>query len=256
MLRDSQSKQATSYGSVLLQTSTNSHSKACHAGSHPNSLSSLPPLPKPHRRSGPERKIAQGKSPGGITLPPWPVPAPLRGALRPRAPPARLSPSQVAVLPRKEPRGSRPAGRAPKRGDLPVDGGDAGDGVVVADALGQEPVSDLPGEHGGVLPFVLGDFIHDFRGRHLRLRAADHARFDAACLVIPAWGERRAEPGSAALLPSQPLGPRRSPASTSPPARFSCPGHDSKTGLPPPAFAPGHSRLARAGQSLRRGPRG
>ncbi len=30
----------------------------------------------------------------------------------------------------------------------------------VTDALGQESVSDLPGEHCGILPLVICDFIH------------------------------------------------------------------------------------------------
>ena len=51
----------------------------------------------------------------------------------------------------------------------PVDGTDTGHGVVVTDTLGQEPVSNLPGEHGWVLPLVVPDLLHHLGGGHLRL---------------------------------------------------------------------------------------
>lgn len=51
----------------------------------------------------------------------------------------------------------------------PVDGADTGHSVVVTDTLGQEPVSDLPGEHSWVLPLVVPDLLHHLRGGHLRL---------------------------------------------------------------------------------------
>ena len=68
----------------------------------------------------------------------------------------------------------------------PVDAGDAGHILLAADALGEEPVPDLPGEHGRVILLVPRDGVHDARRRHLRLRAADHARLEVACLVKPA----------------------------------------------------------------------
>lgn len=68
----------------------------------------------------------------------------------------------------------------------PVNGAHAGHHVAVAHPLGQQPVSDLPGEHGGILPLVLSDLVHNLWGGHLGLGAADHARFDAARLVVPA----------------------------------------------------------------------
>ena len=71
---------------------------------------------------------------------------------------------------------------------LPIDGADAGDVVLRADALGEEPVADLPGEHGRVVLLVPRDGVHDARRRHLRLRAADHARLEVARLVEPATG--------------------------------------------------------------------
>lgn len=67
---------------------------------------------------------------------------------------------------------------------LPVNGRDTGDGVVVADALRQQPVPDLPREHGRVLPLVVRDLLHNFRRGHFRFGAANHARFDAAGLVV------------------------------------------------------------------------
>lgn len=108
------------------------------------------------------------------------------------------------------PRGGagRSGRRGGRKGPLPVDGGDAGDRVVVADALGQEPVADLPGEHGGVLPLVLGDLIHHFGRRHFGLGAADHAGLDAAGLVVPA---------APSTDPSGPL--RSGPRAPRPPAR-------------------------------------
>lgn len=66
----------------------------------------------------------------------------------------------------------------------PVNGAHAGHRVAVTHSLRQQPVSDLPGEHGGILPFVICDFVDDFRGGHLRLGAADDTRFDAARLVV------------------------------------------------------------------------
>lgn len=67
---------------------------------------------------------------------------------------------------------------------IPVDGADAGDGVAVAHSLGQEPVSDLPGKHGGVLPLVLRYLLHHFGSGYLRLGPTDDPWFDAASLVV------------------------------------------------------------------------
>ena len=67
---------------------------------------------------------------------------------------------------------------------LPVNGRDAGHGVVVADALRQQPVSDLPREHGRVLSLVICDLLHDLRRGHFGFRPSDDARFDAAGFII------------------------------------------------------------------------
>lgn len=67
----------------------------------------------------------------------------------------------------------------------PIDGGDGRDVVLVADAVGEEAVANLPGEHGGIRLLVGGDGVDDARRRHLRLRAADDARLDRARLVVP-----------------------------------------------------------------------
>ena len=69
--------------------------------------------------------------------------------------------------------------------DLPVDGADTGDVVLGADALREEPVPDLPGEHGRVVLLVPRDGVNDAWRRHLRLRAADHPRLEVARLVEP-----------------------------------------------------------------------
>jgi hypothetical protein len=61
----------------------------------------------------------------------------------------------------------------------------AGDGVVVADALGQEAIADLPSEDGRTLSLVVG-YLGDHAGRrHSRFRASDSPRFDRPGLVIP-----------------------------------------------------------------------
>lgn len=69
---------------------------------------------------------------------------------------------------------------------LPVNGGDAGNSVVVADALCQQPVSDLPRKHGWVLSLVVCDFFHDLWCGDFRFRPANNSWFDAAGLVISA----------------------------------------------------------------------
>ena len=71
---------------------------------------------------------------------------------------------------------------------MPVDGADAGDVVLRADSLREQPVPDLPGEHGRVVLLVARDGVHDARRRHLRLGPADHARLEVARLVKPVTG--------------------------------------------------------------------
>lgn len=73
----------------------------------------------------------------------------------------------------------------------PVDGRDAGHCVIVADALGQQPVADFPGEHSWVLSLVFSNLIHHFGRCHFGLGTAYHSRLDAASLVVPAPGEGR-----------------------------------------------------------------
>ena len=70
----------------------------------------------------------------------------------------------------------------------PVDGRDAGHCVVVTDALRQEPVPDLPGEHSRILSLVFSNLVHNFGCCHFGLGAADHSGLDAAGLVVPAPG--------------------------------------------------------------------
>ena len=54
-----------------------------------------------------------------------------------------------------------------------------------ADAFSQEPISNLPGEHGGVVLLVLGDGVHHHGRRHFGLGAADDARLEVAGFVEP-----------------------------------------------------------------------
>ena len=67
---------------------------------------------------------------------------------------------------------------------LPVNGADAGNILLVANAFGQESVSNLPGEHGGILSLVVGDGVHDVGRGHLGFAAANHARLEAASFVV------------------------------------------------------------------------
>ena len=66
----------------------------------------------------------------------------------------------------------------------PVDAGHARHAVLVADALRQQPVSDLPGEHGGILLLVFTDGIHHWRRGHLGFAAAYNPRLEVASLVV------------------------------------------------------------------------
>ena len=69
---------------------------------------------------------------------------------------------------------------------LPVNAGDTGNILLVADPLRQQPVSDLPGEHGGVLLLVFTDGVHHGRRGNLGLAAAYDSGFIVSSLVIPA----------------------------------------------------------------------
>ncbi|KFM68016.1 hypothetical protein X975_04433, partial [Stegodyphus mimosarum] len=60
--------------------------------------------------------------------------------------------------------------------DNPVDGADGRYIVLIADAISEQPIPNLPGEHGRILFFVIGYGIHHFRRRHLRFAAPDHPR--------------------------------------------------------------------------------
>ena len=68
----------------------------------------------------------------------------------------------------------------------PVDAGDAGHILLAAHALGEEPVPDLPGEHGRVLLLVLADGVHHRRCGHLGLAASDYTSLVVTSLVISA----------------------------------------------------------------------
>lgn len=74
---------------------------------------------------------------------------------------------------------------------LPVDGADTGDAVVVAHSLSQEPVPDLPGKHGRVLAFVIGNFVNHFGCSNLWFGSPNHSGADTACLIVPVEGIKR-----------------------------------------------------------------
>lgn len=61
----------------------------------------------------------------------------------------------------------------------------ARNGVVVADALGKEPVPNLPGEDGRAFPLVIGYFGDDTRRGHPWFRAANSSRFYRTRFVVP-----------------------------------------------------------------------
>lgn len=56
----------------------------------------------------------------------------------------------------------------------PVYGRHRGRSPIGANAFVHQPLSYLPGEYGGILSFVLFDFVHHNRCGHFRLRAADN----------------------------------------------------------------------------------
>ena len=70
----------------------------------------------------------------------------------------------------------------------PVDGGDGGDGGGVADAVGQQLLADLPGEHRGVLRLQPDDALHHARRRHL-LALEQRLRF-LYILLLPFYAFR------------------------------------------------------------------
>ena len=69
---------------------------------------------------------------------------------------------------------------------VPVDGANAGDAVVVTHSLGQEPVTDLPGKHGGILAFVIGDLVDHFGCSNLWFGSPDYPGADTARFIVPA----------------------------------------------------------------------
>lgn len=69
---------------------------------------------------------------------------------------------------------------------VPVDGADTGNAVVVAHSLGEQPVPDLPGKHGGVLAFVIGDLVNDFGSSNLWFGSPDYPGADTARFIVPA----------------------------------------------------------------------
>lgn len=69
---------------------------------------------------------------------------------------------------------------------VPVDGADTGDAVIVTHSLSQEPVPDLPGKHGGVLAFVIGDLVDHFGSSNLWFGSPDYPGANTARFIVPA----------------------------------------------------------------------
>lgn len=68
---------------------------------------------------------------------------------------------------------------------VPVDGADAGHAHVITHSLQQQPVSYLPGEHGGVGVFQMQYRLHHSGYSHFRFRASNHPWSDTPCLIVP-----------------------------------------------------------------------
>lgn len=73
------------------------------------------------------------------------------------------------------------------RSYAPVDGADAGQTFVATHSLQQQPVSDLPGEHGGVDVFQMQDRLHNSRCGNFGLGSSNHSWANASCLVVPGF---------------------------------------------------------------------
>ena len=72
---------------------------------------------------------------------------------------------------------------------MPANGGDGGDVVLVADAVGEQLVSDLPGEDARVLHLQLLDEVDHLGRGHPRLAPPDGAGQDGTRLVVPGDSE-------------------------------------------------------------------
>ena len=67
----------------------------------------------------------------------------------------------------------------------PVDGGHGGDGGRVTDPPGQQLLSDLPGEHAGVVRLDPDDSLHHAGRRHL---LKHQTRSDLKVIPLVQWG--------------------------------------------------------------------
>ena len=68
----------------------------------------------------------------------------------------------------------------------PIYAGNTRNVLLATDPLRQQPVPDLPGEHGGVLLLVFTDGVNYGRSRHLGLTAAYDSGFVISRLIITA----------------------------------------------------------------------
>ena len=69
--------------------------------------------------------------------------------------------------------------------DLPVYRADAGNRFCRADALAEQTIADLPGEHRRVLLLVDRNRLDHGHRRDLRLRPSDDSRLDGARVIKP-----------------------------------------------------------------------
>ena len=71
------------------------------------------------------------------------------------------------------------------RHHVPIDAGNTGHILGVADGVAEQSVPDLPGEHRWVLLLKVGDCIDHVGGRHLGLAAPYHTCLEVASFIEP-----------------------------------------------------------------------
>ena len=69
--------------------------------------------------------------------------------------------------------------------DLPIDRADTGHIFLVANALGEESITNFPGEHGGILALVIGNGVDDVGRGHFGFASANHTSLEAPRFIIP-----------------------------------------------------------------------
>ena len=67
----------------------------------------------------------------------------------------------------------------------PIYAGNTRNVLLATDPLRQQPVPDLPGEHGGVLLLVFTNGVHDRRCGNFWFAASDNSSFVVSSFIIP-----------------------------------------------------------------------